>query len=432
MHAGFHTADITPPLGVNLAGHFITRPANEVHDPLNAIAVVLDDGATRVALVATDLVGVNSDLVGEARELIAEQTGIPPGAVMVWATHTHAGPVLGSREWHAQDGDTRTLLPHQIAGAVAAAAERMEPVTVRFGRGREDRIACNRRYRMRDGSVATNPGVGNPGVAAVDGPIDPEVGVLFFDGENGPLGALVNHGCHLDVLGNSNFQYSADFPWAMRDALRTVYGPQFTAVFANGPCGNINHINVFAKKRQGGFDHCRVMGRTLAGEVMKVDYGAASITCEPLWWRSESVPLKLRQFTQEEIAEFQRIVDDPDLQAKQISSGNFERGRAERALAIVKAGITTSDAEVQVIGLGEVSLVAIPGEYFVEFGLQIKAASEAPITLVVELANGSIGYIPTAEALAEGGYEGSSAKYTPDAGQMLADAALGMIRSSGV
>ena len=107
-------------------------------------------------------------------------------------------------------------------------------------------------------------------------------------------------------------------------------------------------------------------------------------------------------------------------------------GRAERALAIVKAGITTSDAEVQVIGLGDVALVAVPGEYFVEFGLQIKAASEAPITLVVELANGSIGYIPTAEALAEGGYEGSSAKYTPDAGQMLADAALGMIRSSEV
>lgn len=429
MQAGFHAADITPPLGVNLAGHFITRPANEVHDPLNAIAVVLDDGTSRVALVATDLVGVNADLVGEARELISAQTGIPPQAVMIWGTHTHAGPVLGSREWHAQDNETRELLPRQIAGCVAAAAGRMQPVTLRFGRGHEDRIAFNRRYRMRDGSVATNPGVGNPAVAAVDGPIDPEVGVLFFDAEDGPLGAIVNHGCHLDVLGNSNFQYSADFPWAMREALKTAYGPQFTAVFANGPCGNINHINVFAKERQGGFDHCRVMGRTLAGEVMKVDYSAEPIACEPLWYRSETVPLKLRRFTEEEIAEFHRILEDPDLQAKQVSSGNFERGRAERALAIVKAGITTSDAEVQVIGLGDVALVAIPGEYFVEFGLQIKAASEAAVTLVIELANGSIGYIPTAEALAEGGYEGSSAKFSPDAGQMLADAALEMIRS---
>ena len=432
MHAGFHTADITPPLGVNLSGHFIMRPANEVHDPLQATAVVLDDGRSMAALIATDLVGVEADLVAETRELVAAQTGIPQGAVMIWGTHTHAGPVLTSHGWHPGDEQTRRLLPRQLAGCVAAAAGRMQPLSIRHASGYEDRIAFNRRYRMRDGSMTTNPGVGNPAVAAVDGPIDPEVGVLFFDGENGPLGAIVNHGCHLDVLGNSNFQYSADFPWAMREALGAVYGDEFTAVFANGPCGNINHINVFGRKRQGGFDHCRMMGRTLAGEVMKVDYSAAPVTAEPLWWRSETLELRLREFTEAEIAEFRRILEDPDLQAKQISSGNFERGRAERALAMVEAGITTRDVEVQVIGLGEVALVAVPCEYFVEFGLQIKAQSAAPITLVIELANGYFGYVPTAEALAEGGYEGSSAKFSPEAGQMLADAALGMIRSGVV
>jgi len=83
--------------------------------------------------------------------------------------------------------------------------------------------------------------------------------------------------------------------------------------------------------------------------------------------------------------------------------------------------------EAPVLGLGHLAIVGIPGAYFVEFRLQIQAQSPAQATFVLDLANGSIGYIPTVAALEQGGYEGSSARFRPDAGQRLADAALQML-----
>lgn len=430
MRAGFHITDITPPLGVHLAGHFVDRPANEIHDPITARALVLDDGNSRAALLGADLVGIPEQIAAEARDLITDQTGIPPEATMIWATHTHAGPELGDLGWSPQSPQYNKLLPGMLAGAVVAAAHNVCDITARFAIGTEDRISFNRRYRMRDGTVQTNPGVGNPAVAAVDGPIDPDVGVLLLDCDGRTAGALVNFACHLDVIGSGNHSYSADFPYFMHEALGAVYGPDFCSIFANGACGNLNHINVFAARRQGGFDHARLMGRTLAGEVLKADFLAEPIELAPISCASEQVELQLRQFSDEEIAQFRSDLDDPEFASSRVSSGNFARGRAERALAIVEAGISSQRVEVQVIRLGELALVAIPGEYFVEFGLQIKQCSPAGATFLIELANGSIGYIPTRAAFEGGAYEGSSARFDAAAGETLAAAALRMLASA--
>jgi len=425
--AGFQVADITPPLGVHLAGHFNARPAAEVHDPLTAYAMVLDDGNTTVALVGTDLVGMPAKLVAESRALVATQTGIPEDAVMIWATHTHAGPELGDLKWYPNDPQFNRMLPKLVAGCVAGAHSRMHETSGRIAVGAERRISFNRNYRMTGGGVATNPGVGNPGATACDGPIDPDVGVLLLDQDGRRRAALVNFACHLDVLGSGNYQYSADYPYYLRQMLGDVYGADFVTLFGNGPCGNLNHINVFAGKHQGGYDHARMMGRTLAGEVMKMDFVAEPIELAPLWHRSESVELPLRRFTDDEIAGFRKVLAETEETRDQMSSANFARGRAQRAIKLVESGVTSEDVEVQVLGLGELAIVGIPGEYFVEFGLQIKAKSPAKATYVIELANGSIGYIPTAEALEQGAYEASSARFVPDAGQRLADAALGML-----
>jgi len=428
--AGFQVVDITPPLGVHLAGHFNARPSNEVHDPLTAYAMVLDDGNSKVALVGTDLIGLPAKLATQVRSLVSQQTGIGQDAVMIWATHTHAGPELGDLGWYPEEPQYNALLPKLLAGCVAGAAQNLQETTARVAFGSEKRISCNRNYRMLGGDTATNPGVGNPGVSAFDGPIDPDVGVLLLDQEGRSRAALVNFACHLDVIGSGNYRYSADYPYYMREMLGDVYGADFVAMFANGPCGNLNHINVFGSKRQGGYDHARMMGRALAGEVMKVDYSARPVELQPLWYRSEKIELGLREFTDEEIAQFRRDIEETEATASQMSSANFARGAALRALKIIEAGITSEEVEVQVLGLGDLAIVGIPGEYFVEFGLQIKEQSPAAATFVIELANGSIGYIPTAAALQQGGYEGSSARFRPDAGQRLADAALQMLTAN--
>ncbi|MFP3904063.1 MAG: hypothetical protein ACLFWB_07460, partial [Armatimonadota bacterium] len=160
MQIGFHITDITPPLGVEMAGHFVERHASEVHDPLTAHAMVLCDGDTTVALVGTDLVGMPDRVAQSARKRIEDLTGIPPKNVMIWATHTHAGPVLsGVGLFRDADEQYTALLSKLLAGAVASASEQMEETSTRIGIGKETHISFNRRYRMADGSVQTNPGV---------------------------------------------------------------------------------------------------------------------------------------------------------------------------------------------------------------------------------------------------------------------------------
>ena len=70
LQAGFATIDITPPLGVYLAGHFNARPSHGIHDPLTAQAIVFDLGAQRLALVGCDLVGIPGELTPGARCLL--------------------------------------------------------------------------------------------------------------------------------------------------------------------------------------------------------------------------------------------------------------------------------------------------------------------------------------------------------------------------
>ncbi|NLJ36404.1 MAG: hypothetical protein GX358_09305 [candidate division WS1 bacterium] len=430
MQAGFETVEITPPLGVPLAGHFNRRPARGVHDPLTAYAMVLDDGRRQVALLGTDLLGIPDAVADRVRALVAESVGLPPQAIMTWATHTHAGPGVMDAAEDGAHGEYLAMLPAMLAGCIIGAYRNLRPVSARLGVGYEDRISFNRNYRMHDGTVRTNPGVGNPGAIAMDGPIDPDVIALLLadtDGTCGTCGVLVNFACHPDVLGSGNYHCSADYPYYLRQALRTVYGKQLSVLFANGTCGNLNHINVFAKQHQGGHDHSRMMGRTLAGEVMKLDAHMCEAALGPLWFDSQQVELPLRRFTDDEIANFRQILADTEATASQLSSANFARGRALRAMRTVEAGITSQPVEVQVLRLGDLAVVGIPGEYFVEFGLYIKQHSPAPATMVVELANGSVGYIPTEAAISQGGYEGSSTRFEAQAGQMLADAALEML-----
>jgi neutral ceramidase len=430
LQAGFQTVDITPPLGVPLAGHFNHRPNIGVHDPLTAYAMVVKDDQHQVALLGTDLIGVPDSLVDEVRRLACERMGLPKDALMVWATHTHAGPQTSGPDEGSSHAEYLAALPANLVGCVAGAFANMRPVRARVAVGREERISFNRNYRMHDGSVRTNPGVGNPGAIAMDGPIDPDVIAAFFDGACGICGTLINFACHPDVLGSGNYHCSADYPYYLRQALSSVYGDRVITLFGNGTCGNINHIGVFSHKHQGGHDHSRMMGRRLAGEVMKIESEAREVALGPLWYDSRTVELPLRKFSDAEIAQFRQILAETEDSAAQLSSANFTRGRALRAIRTVEAGISSQPAEVQVLRLGDLAVVGIPGEYFVEFGLQIKCHSPAPVTMVIELANGSVGYIPTVAAIEQGGYEGSSARFEAHAGQMLSDAALDMLATA--
>ena len=422
---GAASVDITPPLGGYLAGHFKSRASVGIHDPLTAAALVVCDGREKLAIVGCDLIAMDPAVSARTRELVAANVGIPPDNVILWATHTHAGPMMSPGGKDPRDEDYIALLPPRLAGVIAEADSRLAQGDLRVVVGSETGIAFNRRYLMRDGTTRTNPGVGNPDVVRSAGPIDPDVGCLFAGPAQCPTAILVNFACHLDVLGNGNHLISADYPYYLRQTLASAGFPGATVLFGNGCCGNINHINVFAQTRQGGFDHCRKMGQSLAGEVLKCMVGPEPVGGEDarVSARRLAVELEYRAFTPEEIEECRRVAADPE-----IGDTDFRKLNARNRLRRVEQGVTGYPTEIQAFRIGDLAVVGIPAEYFVEFGLRIKEQSPARWTSIVELANDCVGYVPTVEGFQQGAYEGQSARFVESTGPRMAELAVTLLQ----
>jgi len=429
LRVGTAAVNISPPNGTPLAGYYHERGSQGVLDDLFAKAAVLDDGQTKVAFVVCDLLGLPRHTVLAARKLIETQTGIPGGNVMLSATHSHTGPVIASES--AMDepvGTTSELsknysaeLPKRIAQAVAEASGKLAPARVCYAHAAEDRLAFNRRFWMRDGSVGWNPGKLNPEIIRPAGPVDPEVNVLYFESAGKkPQLTYVNYAMHPDTTGGA--LVSADYPGALSRCLAACKGPEMLTLFANGACGNLNHVNVRWAQRQHGPDEASRLGTILAAAVFKAYMELKPADDTTLCVRSEVVPLPLPKVTDEDVREAEAIV-------RMGSKAKFmEQVRAYKALDVRKRDGKPIEAEVQVIALGkEVAWVSLPGEAFVELGLSIKAVSPFKQTHIVELANDCIGYIPNRPAYAEGNYEVVSARCAEGSGELLVTAAIKLL-----
>jgi neutral ceramidase len=416
-------------LGAPLAGYYSVRGCDGVLDDLYAKAAVLDDGRTAAALVVCDLIGVPEPVVAAARKLIQEKTGIPAANVMISATHTHTGPSLARESQRESiDGggsklsrDYTAALPERIAQAVAEAHAARKPAAVSFGRQLESQLGFNRRYWMKDGTVGWNPGKRNPNTIRPIGPTDPEVNVVYFaTADRKPLLTYVNFAMHPDTTGG--LKASADYPGALARRLADYRGPGMLTLFANGTCGNINHVNTAWADPQHGQDEANRLGTILAAAVFKSYMAMEPAADLTLGVRSAVVELPPAKVADQDVREAREVV------ARGAKAAFMEQVQDYKVLDVAARGDKPIAAEVQVISLGrDLAWVSLPGEVFVELGLSIKAASPFKQTQVVELANGSIGYIPNRSAYAEGQYEVVSARCAEGSGEMLVTAAVRML-----
>jgi len=182
-------------------------------------------------------------------------------------------------------------------------------------------------------------------------------------------------------------------------------------IFANGACGNLNHIDVTWARPQKGREEADRIGTILAASVFRAYKSLRAITAGELRVRSEIVRLPLPEVTAGQV-EQARL----DLRTARDSErdGFMKLVRGYRILDTAAREGKPLEVEVQVIALGnELAWVGLPGEVFVELGLAIKKNSPFKRTLLVELANGSIGYIPDRRSYAEGNYEPESARCAP-------------------
>lgn len=436
LTAGAAAADITPPPGCPMAGYYSARGAEGTHDPLMAKVLVLEKDGTRVALVALDLITTTRGLVEESRSLIEKQTGIPGKNVMLSATHSHTGPVLwdGSPLSDAVGGSQKTAreylkeLPAKIADAVQKADSARKPAKISFASGKEEGLAFNRRFHMADGSVGWNPGKKNPKIVRPAGRTDASVPVVYVETTAGkPIATYANFSMHLDTVGG--LYYSADYPYTLTKTLASVKGDEMVTVFTTGTCGDINHINVDSATPQKGHGEAARIGTRLGAEVLRTYEKLRPAADGPLQVTSAMVELPLAPVTAEELAAAKLVI--ADVQAGKKPAPKFlDQVQAFKAADVARRLDKRLTVEVQVISLGDdLAWVSLPGEIFVDLGLAIKAGSPFRQTMVAELANGSIGYIPTRVAYSQGNYEVVSARCAEGSGEKLVDEALKQLRT---
>jgi hypothetical protein len=409
--------DITPPLGTMIPGLFHDRFASRIRDPLFARSFVVERQGIGVAIVVCDLIGVKRMFLDRAKARVFETVGLTPDRVVIACTHTHTGAATG------EDAYTEFLIG-RIADVVRLAWQTRQPAQVGFGRAMEDRVVFNRRYRMRDGSVRTNPGIGNPDVAEPMGPIDPEIGVLGLCKQDGlPMGLLANYALHYVGVPDSEHAVSADYFGAFSTLFQRLIHVPCVAALSNGPCGDINNVDVLGGKRPQNdrFQHSeRVAGLIAAGALWawnEMDFATdlpIDSTMAEVILQSKGKP------TPDDLAK----VKDIEAKAQPTMAERAFVRRITKRMSDVSETVSTW---VQALRIGQLGIVAIPGEFMVELGLDVKTHSPFEQTMVIELANDSIGYIPTKTSYDEGGYEPEASVLAPGCGELIADTAVRLL-----
>jgi neutral ceramidase len=421
LKAGVSCLDITPPLGTHMRGYFEERTASTVHDPLMVRSFVLEESGSAVAIAVCDLIGVDRKYLDQARARIVENTDLKPEQILICCTHTHTGPFTGDDEY-------TQWLWGRIADGVRVAWQAREPAQVGWARTTEDRLVFNRRYRMADGSVQTNPGLKNPNVVEPAGPVDPEVGVMVLRRACGKtLGVLGNYALHYVGIPDDFTAFSADYYGYFSRQIQRMRADSFVAALSNGASGDINNWNVMGKvrNRNDQYQHCERAGNLVAAHAFWAWNEADFVDELPLGAAMVEVTLPPKPpVTAEEVAKAQEI-GEREAAGKPVLMG--EKSFARRVRRFAEDPPQARDTLVQALRIGDLGIATAPGELFVEHGLEMKRRSPFAQTMVLELANDCLGYIPTRRAFGEGAYEPESSPFAPGYGEAIVDAAVGLL-----
>ena len=424
LYSGFARVNVTPMLGIGVDGYFKIRKAEGVLDELEINALAVQCNEDKVVLLSMDHLGINRDINAEHRKAISQATGLPMEAIFIHATHTHTGPYLKQDSEDVLEQEYYQLVSRKMVDAAVLALADLKPAKMGWGIGLAPDIAFIRRFRMKDGSIQTNPGVNNPNVVAPIGQVDERVSVLRFDREGAETLVLVNFADHPDTVGGCKI--SADWPGFTRRTVEKVLDNTKCIVF-NGAQGDVNHVKVFTKEGDlngmfmdfddvsRGYDHARYMGRVVTGGVLQIFDKVKYVDVDSIKYKQRTIHVPSNMPKPEDMAEAYRIDalhqtgkdDELPYKGMMLTTVVAEAGRMIR----LEHGPEVFDMELSAISIGEVALIGIPGEPFSGIGRALKESEGWGIVIPTCCSNGYQGYFPMREAYDEGGYEARSSNF---------------------
>ncbi|MBQ3074617.1 MAG: hypothetical protein IJC26_00985, partial [Clostridia bacterium] len=344
-------------------------------------------------------------------------------------THCHTAMYLGGNPSDKTWGFYHGRMISLFTDLAQFAFEDLKPATMKVSRGELHDVGFIRRFKMKDGSLRTNPGYLNPNIQEYDGIQDPMLQLVRFEREGGKEIVLINFSTHPDVVGGT--LYSPDWPGYTVDVMKGALGGGSEVVMVNGFGGDSNHCNRFGPKPTvSGCEFAKRMARKVAGEALKVYDNATEIPVGKIAGFSELATFEKNPHEPWEEPIAQAIVDCKVLTEKdlpdELRAHKMSLKKAHRIIGNMKH---EGDFQVTIFGLqvGSLCFIGFPGEPFCETGMDIKKGSKMEMTICSCRTNGSEGYFPTRRAFDGAGYERDYTRFGPNCSEKLTEAALRII-----
>lgn len=425
--AGYAETDFTPEPGLTLQGQHFRRVAERTRDPLMAVASAFRSGLETVVLVSVDVCFFPTELAKRTQAGFERRTGLPGERLLVSATHSHVAPHTTANHWGEVDPAFVERLCEAVVESAARAIARLEPVTVFSGTGTLDNLGWNRRAMFADGTSAMHGKSNRPDFVGSEGPRDPTLAVVFTRGEHGRVtGAMVNFATHPNSV-ECELYYSADIPGEVRRLLKQMLGNDVTAQYFTGAAGNVTPLILepFTDDQPWmGEEGLWRSGLYIAGEAAKV----IASTVKPAGGTGvrlarEEVLVPIRPYPQPGDVNYPGLVTEESAQ-------HYAEQEARWADRIREH--SPVEVRLNVVRIADTAICTNPAELFVEFGLRIRETSPARVTLISELTDGYVGYVPTRLAFERGGYEtwpSFTSQLAPEAGDIIVDTTTRLLNS---
>ena len=432
LQAGFARIDITPPFGNDLSGYYERRLADGTLDPLYLNAVALTVGEETVLLMAADYIGIKMEHSIAIRKLISERTGVPSDHILLAALHQHTSPCLADptkKETALRDKVFIDVIYRRFADAAVMALDDRAEASISVGaRDVAEPIAFVRRYYTREAGVVTNPS-SKFTLTGRCADADNTVRLVRFSRKDKNDIAILNFSTHPDVIGGT--KWSADWPgFARRFLEEDISGT--SCLFFTGCQGDSNHNDYFKPREErlhgGRYDHSRYMGRTVAdaaiavwNEMTPVADDSIFAECRTIFNLTNTEGIEKYDECAQWVADYKAGKIPPD------SYTMAERAFCYRVSALREQPLFRP-IPLTVIGVGGVVFVGFGGEAFTSYGQKMRDLCPDKFVISAVCANGYEGYLPTAEAFAQGGYEACSSFFMPTLEEEIVTAAREMLK----
>lgn len=418
LRVGYGKADITPGMGVHLAGFGTSylRDCRGVLSPLYALTVAItDEKENSFILVVADMGCATGKRNQSIREKLQKAYGIPPESVIVAATHDHNG---GSDVYPSPENRAYVeQLENAVVQSVGEALKDRAPATIEIGRTKTKNLTFSRRYRRADGNfVGGGPVKWNiPSDAPIVGhesEADEEIQLVRFVRENEKDILLTNwqaHLCniHMETTHPHHYMASADWVGAMRDTVEKELGVH--CVFIQGAAGNLGILSrIEGELAVEDFYDFHMVGDAVAKYVIdacKDEKAFRQIEAGPIKRDRHTITLEAREDL--ETSEDPYACNNPEV-FRRIESGELKKSLSEPSSKTGKAAAAPEEItkkEMNTVAIGGLSLVTLPLEMFDANAKWLKDATPFDMTLIAGYSCGSDSYLAPEWAFDHGCYE---------------------------